>query len=143
MREMARSTRLTVTALSIGALLLAGGSLAGAATAPIVTGASGQLKATLKPSTHTPKINTNWPITVTATLKGKPARATAVYQYLFGGTVVGTAYPYSNKHYTFTGHFKDNLVFPAASVGQPLTLRVVIKSAGRTVNLNWQVTPHK
>jgi hypothetical protein len=143
MREMARPPRLTIAALSIGALLLAGGSLAGAATAPIVKGTSGPLTATLKPSTHTPKINTNWPITVTATLKGKPARATAVYKYLFGGTVVGTEYPYNNKHYTFTGHFHDDLVFPAASVGQPLTLRVVIKSAGRTVNLNWKVTPHK
>ena len=111
--------------------------------ATLVKRTSGPLTATLAPSTHTPKINRKWPIKVTATLKGKPARASAVYQFVFGGTVVSTQYPYNNKHYTFTGHFSDNLVFPAASVGQPLTLRVVIRASGHTVNLNWAITSHK
>lgn len=111
--------------------------------APLVKGNAGPLAATLEPSTHTPAINKNWPITVTATLSAKPAHATAVYEFLFGGIVVGTQYPKYNKHFSFTGHFSDNLVFPKASVGQPLTLRVVIKASGHTVNLNWSVTPHE
>ena len=114
-----------------------------AAAAPTVRQTSGPLTATLAPSTHTPQINKNWPITVTATLSGKPAHATAAYEFVVAGFVVQTVYPRSNKHFSFTGHFSDNLVFPKASVGQPLTLRVVIKASGHTVNLNWAVTPHK
>ncbi len=133
-----------VGGLVAGALTLAGGSIAGATTAAsTVKVSSGPLTATLKASNHAPKVNANWPITVTATLRGKPAHATAVYQYLFGGVIVSTRYPNSNKHYSFTGHFSDNLVFTPPSAGEPLTFRVVIKAAGRTVNLNWSVTPHK
>lgn len=119
------------------------GAAAVAFAAPLVKQTSGPLTATLAPSTHTPTINKNWPITVTATLSTKPAHATAAYEFLFGGIVVNTQYPKYNKHFSFTGHFSDNLVFPKASVGQPLTLRVVIKASGHTVNLNWAVTPHE
>ncbi len=121
-------------------LSVAAGSAA--AGSPLVKGASGPLAATLKPSTHTPKVNAKWPITVTATLGGKPAHATAEYEFLFGPVVVSTQYPRNNKHYSFTGKFSDTLVFPAASVGQPLTLRVVIKAQGHTVNLNWSIKSH-
>lgn len=110
--------------------------------APLIKQSSGPLSATLAPSTHTPLINKNWPITVTATLNAKPAHATAAYEFVFAGIVVQTQYPRSNKKFHFTGRFSDNLVFPKASVGQPLTLRVVIKASGHTVNLNWAVTPH-
>jgi hypothetical protein len=113
-----------------------------ALAAPLVKGTSGPLTATLAPSTHTPKINKNWPITVTATLSAKPAHATAAYEFLFGGIVVQTTYPRNNKHFSFTGRFSDNLVFPPASIGEPLTLRVVIRASGHTVNLSWAVTPH-
>jgi len=127
-------------ALTVAAIALA---TAVAFAATLLKGTSGPLTATLAPSTHTPKINKNWPITVTATLSAKPAHATAVYEFLFGGIVVGTQYPKYKKHFSFTGHFSDNLVFPKASVGQPLTLRVVISASGHTVNLNWAVTPHE
>ena len=127
-------------ALTLAAITVA---TAVAAASPLVKGTSGPLTATLAPSTHTPKINTKWPITVTATLSSKPAHATAAYEFVFGGIVVQTEYPRYNKHFSFTGHFSDNLVFPKASVGQPLTLRVVVKASGHTVNLNWAVTPHK
>jgi hypothetical protein len=138
MARMRVKTGLAV--LAFAACLPAG---VAAAAQQLVKGSSGPLTATLKPSTHTPKINVNWPITVTATLKGKPAHATAEYEFLFAGQVVGTQYPYNNKHFSFTGHYHDDLVFPAPSVGQPLTLRVVIKASGRTVNLNWAVTSHR
>jgi hypothetical protein len=33
-------------------------------------------------------------------------------------------------------------VFPPTSVGEPLTLSVVITSAGHTVKLNWSIKSH-
>jgi hypothetical protein len=112
------------------------------ASSPLVKGSSGPLSATLLPSTHNPKVNVKWPITVTATLSGKPAHATAFYEFLFGGNVVSTQYVSNNKHFSFTGHYSDKLLFPPDSVGEPLTLRVVIRAAGHTVNLNWSITSH-
>ena len=128
-----------IAAATLSLTILAAGALAAA----LVKSASGPLRATLTPSTHTPKVNAKWPIVVTATLNGKPAHATAVYQFLYSGQVVGTEYPHYNKHFSFTGHFSDTLVFPAESVGEPLTLRVVIKASGHTVNLSWSITSHK
>ena len=139
---MMRSSRLLVSImLSVGVLALT--TVSAASASSIIKASSGPLSATLAPSTHTPKINTLVPIKVTATLHGKPVKATAVYQFLFGGSVVGNGYPYNNKHYSFTGHFSDKLNFPASSLGFPLTLRVVIKAADHTVNLNCSITSHK
>ncbi len=134
-----RMSRPTLGILIVAAAVLA--AQAGAAT--VVKGKSGPLSATLAPSTHTPKVNAKWPITVTATLKGKPAHATAAYKFLVDGMQVApTQYPSNNKHFSFTGHFTDQLVFPPASAGQGLTLDVVIKAAGHTVNLDWSIKSH-
>jgi hypothetical protein len=48
----------------------------------------------------------------------------------------------NNKHFSFTGHFSDKLLFPPDSAGEPLTLRVVIRAAGHTVDLNWTIKSH-
>jgi hypothetical protein len=139
---MTRAVRLTIGGLTAGAVAI--GATSTAAAAAVIKGSSGPLVATLTPSTHTPKINTLMPISVTATLNGKPAHATAAYQFLYGGAVVApTQYPYNNKHFSFTGHFSDKLNFPASSLGFTLTLRVVIKAAGHTVNLPCSITSHK
>jgi hypothetical protein len=139
---MTRAMRLTIGGLAAGAVAIGATSIAAAAA--VIKGSSGPLAATLAPSTHTPKINTLMPISVTATLNGKPAHATAAYQFLYGGAVVApTQYPYNNKHFSFTGHFSDKLNFPASSLGFTLTLRVVIKAAGHTVNLPCSITSHK
>ena len=138
---MARTRRFTV---SLAVLVALAATTAAASGATSVKEHSGPLSVTFVPSTHTPKVNAKWPLSVTATLNGKPAaHATAAYEFLFGSTIVGpTQYPHSNKHFTFTGHFSDDLVFPPASSGEPLTLRVVIKASGHTVNLNWSITSH-
>src|ERR1700690_4179168 len=131
---MVGSRRGIGSALAAGALVLGLAGASAAASAPLVKGTSGPLSATLKPSTHTPKVDVKWPITVTATMNGKPAHATAAYEFLFGSIQVGgTHYPRNNKHFSFSGHFSDSLVFPPDSAGQPLTLDVVIKAAGHTV----------
>ena len=139
---MGRGRGLITAAIAACALSLAVCAAGALAAAPVVKGTSGPLSATLTPSTHTPKVNAKWPIVVTATLKGKPARATALYQFLFGGLVVSTQYVKNNKHFSFTGHFSDSLVFPPSSDGEPLTLSVVISSAGHTVKLDWSIKSH-
>jgi hypothetical protein len=146
------AARLALAALATASLALVGSAQAAkivsctskSALAGHTCGAtSGPLEATMVPSTHYPKIKAKWPLLVTATLNGKPARASAVYQFLFGGVVVSTQYPTYNKHFMFTGHFSDNLIFPPPSYLQVLTLQVVIKSGGHTVNLDWAITPGK
>ncbi|MGA2470105.1 MAG: hypothetical protein ABSG64_05390 [Solirubrobacteraceae bacterium] len=120
---------------------LALGGVALAAHTTTVKAASGPLSASLTASTHNPKLNVKMPISVTATLHGKPAHASAKYEFLFSGAVVSTQYVSHNKHFTFTGHYADTLIFPSQALGEPLTLRVVINSDGHTVNLNWAITP--
>ncbi len=105
--------------------------------------ASGPLRVTIVPSTHHPKINAKWPLEVSAAMNGKPVTAGAFYEFLFGFAVVSTQYVHYNKHFMFHGRFTDTLVFPPASQGQALKLRVVVKAAGRTVNLDWAITPVK
>jgi hypothetical protein len=136
--------RSTVTlGLGMAAIAAAGVPVAAASSSPLVKRSSGPLTATLRPSSHTPKVNRNWPITVTATLHGKAAHATAKYEFLYSGQVVATQYPYNNKHYHFTGHFHDNLVFPPSAVGQPVTLAVVIAAGGHQVSLDWAIRTKK
>jgi hypothetical protein len=143
MCAMALTSRLIRRSLVAGVLSLGLAVAAtGAGAATLVKASSGPLSATLAPSTHTPKVNAKWPIVVTATLSGKPAHATAVYEFLYDGAVVGTGYVKNNKHFSFTGHFSDSLVFPPSSDGEPLTLSVVISSAGHTVKLDWSIKSH-
>jgi hypothetical protein len=128
--------RLTGVALVAAAL-----ALPATAQATTVRGKSGPLSASMVPSTHHPTIKQLWPLTVTATLNGKPAHATAKYEFLFNGLVVSTQYPRYNKHFTFTGKYTDKLgPFGSSSQGQPLTLRVVISDGGHTVDLDWAIT---
>ena len=115
MRRAMGRMRLALISVIVAALAAVGG--AAAAAPAVIKQRSGPLSATLTLSSRTPKINAPDPITVTATLNGRPARATAVYQFVFNGAVVSTQYPYNNKHYTFTGHFSDKLTFPASSLG--------------------------
>ncbi|QEC46744.1 hypothetical protein FSW04_03515 [Baekduia soli] len=86
-----------------------------------------------------PRADHGWVITVTArTASGRNLRATAFYQFLFDGQVVSTQYPSPGKRagtahrpYGFTGRYRDTLLFPARAAGIPLTLRVVIRVAGK------------
>ena len=83
-----------------------------------------------------PNCKQRWPITVTARYDGKPAHATAFYQFLSGGQLVGTQYPFSdtprNRHnqiWRFYGSFTDDTFGPfgALAVDHPLTVRAVVK----------------
>jgi hypothetical protein len=137
---MRLTTRFPSTALAATVVLV--GASNALASSP-VKGSSGPLSASMVMGTsHAPKDNVKWPLSVTATLHGKPAHATAIYEFLEGGAVVSTQYPHSNKHFSFTGHYSDKIgPTGSLSVGQPLTMRVVISAGGYKVNRNWAITP--
>ena len=65
---------------------------------------------------------------------GRPARATVTYEYLYDGAVVAV-----RAHHTFTARFSDALLFPAQSVGYPLTFRAAVTADGATVNLDYTI----
>jgi hypothetical protein len=140
--------RSVAAALIAVASLLALGGPAAAATPPFV--------ATLKAPTHRPKADALWRITVTARSRsGRALRATADYQFLLRGQVVGRSHPSPNadprsacakagncRHapWPFRGRFRDTLTWPARSAGIDLTFRVVVKVKGLgTRNLDYSV----
>lgn len=113
--------------------------------------------ARFKASTHHPKVNAAWPITVTVrSSSGKALRATATYQFVVGGQVVATRQPSPNSPlkamctkdgtcrktpWPFKGRFRDGTVtWPARSAGIAITFRVVVKVKGMgTKNLDYAV----
>ncbi len=116
-----------------GAVTTTAGS--SALSAPdVVTGSAGGVTATMHLAGHHPRVNQSWPLSFSVTAAGAPARASAAYEYLFGGQVVAR-----RSHYTFTGHFSDTFLWPAAAVGYPLTFRAVVVSGKATVNLDYAV----
>jgi len=92
------------------------------------------VRATLHAGTHHPKASGRWPIHVTATRAGVAVHASIEYEYLLGTQVVA-----HRSHYTFSGHFSDELEWPAAAVGYPLTFRAVVVAEGQTLNLDYPV----
>jgi hypothetical protein len=96
----------------------------------------GPLTATFSVSTNHPNCKQLWPVTVTASYNGKPARATAYYQFLYNNQLVGTQYPFSstrrnphNHKWSFYGSFYDNTFGPfgARAVGYTLYVRAVVQ----------------
>lgn len=112
---------------------------AGAASAFTASYRAGPLTATFAASTHYPNCKQLWPVTVTARYNGKPAHATAYYQFLVGGELVGNQYPFSGTSknrsahiWHFYGSFYDNTFGPfgALAEGHRLTVRAVVQVAG-------------
>lgn len=96
---------------------------------------------------HHPEVGKLWRITVTAKRRRshRPIHAAAFYQFVAGGSVVSTQYPaprggHATRPYRFFGRFSDTLKFPARSLGQPLTFRVVVR-AGRlgTAHVDYRI----
>ncbi len=120
----------------------------GAASAATSAYRDGPLTATFSAGTHHPNCKQKWPVTVTARFHGRPAHATAFYQFLHGGAVVGKQYPYAdtrrNPHkrlWHFYNRFTDNTFGPfgALAVGAPLTVRAVVKVGRYTAYPSYSV----
>jgi hypothetical protein len=129
---------------AVVALVLAGGAIASTDTYK-----DGPLTATFSAGTHHPNCKQKWPVTVTARLNGKPAHASAFYQFMYNGQVVAKRYPYAatprNRHnrlWYFFGRFTDNTFGPfgALSVGQHLVVRAVVKAGRYTAYPSYAVT---
>jgi hypothetical protein len=105
--------------MKIAALLSTAGALA-----------AGSLHATLTAATHSPKVGAHWPYTVRATIGGKPARARVTAQIVdpLGGVhPVGFGAKKGNvTRIRFLGTFRDFVIWPADSVGFPLTFRITV-----------------
>jgi hypothetical protein len=120
----------------------------GVASASTTSYSDGPLTATFSAGTHHPNCKQLWPVTVTARYYGKPAHATAYYQFLSGGQLVGTVNPFSstshnphNRIWHFYGSFYDYTFGPfgALSVGHPLTVRAVVAVSRYTAYPSYSV----
>jgi hypothetical protein len=104
---------------------------------------AGAVRVTLSAPTHHPKVNVPWPLTVTVTdANRRPLAATLTMVVLFGGAEVGKID--NGAVYHLVGSWKEKkgneITWPAASRGQPLTLHVIVKAQGMTVRKNWWIT---
>ena len=96
-------------------------------------------KAVFSAPSHHPVVNKNWPITVIVTDRaGKPVAATLQMNVLFAGAQVGQID--NGKIYHFVGRHHENITWPVASIGQPLTLQSVVIVKGKTKKLLWPLS---
>lgn len=102
--------------------------------------------AQLSAPTHTPKADTRWYWTIrVADRAGKPvaARITAQVVDPFGGVHPVEFGPTTRKIVDFPirGSFRDYAIWPAASKGFKLTLRVSVTAKGATRRVEYWVRP--
>lgn len=84
---------------------------------------------------HTPTVNVKWPITVDVTKGKAKLNGSVKYEFLFQGLVVG----HKPGHRFTRGVYKDTLLFPSDSLGQPLTVRIIVTTKYGTEHLDWAV----
>ncbi len=104
---------------------------AGAAAPWPDAGAASGLRLTMRVPTHTPKAGRHWPVSFTASYRGRPTRVRLGYEFLYGGRVVSRQKPgpLRRSGYRFTGRFTDGeFVWPARAAGISLTFRAVVSN---------------
>ncbi len=113
-----------------------------AAAATLVgAAAAASVQVTVHAANHAPKVNKPWPVTVTVTEAGKLVAATLTMQILFSGIPVGKID--NGRVYHFVGTWKERagneITFPAASRGVPLTVQFIVKAVAQTIRKNWSI----
>ena len=94
------------------------------------------MHATLTAGDHAPKVGRPWHYVVTVNdAAGHPLPGTVDIELAFAGQVVGHDAP--PTHPVRNGRWQDNLKFPGAIIGQPLTVLAVVHTRLGTVTLNW------
>jgi hypothetical protein len=91
---------------------------------------------------HTPIAGKRWPIELRITHGRRNLSGTVRYQFLFSGVVVRT----QPQHGAFRfkhGVYRDQLVFPAQSIGQPLTLRFLVRTRYGREHADWRLEVRK
>ena len=100
-----------------------------------VTASAAGVTASMRATTHTPRVGVPWPLHFLVSGPAGAAQPASVsYEFLFAGQVVA-----HRSHYLFRGRFSDTVLWPASAVGYPLTFRAVVRAAASTLNLDYQV----
>lgn len=86
---------------------------------------------------HTPIVNKKWPVELTVTAGKKRLSGSVKYEFLFDGSVVS----HQPGHKFRRGIYRDTMVFPSQSLGEPLTLRILVTVPAyhRTEHIDWKV----
>ncbi|HET9123533.1 MAG TPA: hypothetical protein VFN65_01460 [Solirubrobacteraceae bacterium] len=134
---MSRISGRALRLLAVPAVLMSVSSAA--ATAPAVAAppatAAARFTARLHATTHRPRANTKWRITITATRGRQKLSGTVRYRYLYNGVQVGSSRGGSFRH----GVYHDTIIWPSRSIGHPLTFEAVVRTRYGTVDLRWWI----
>jgi hypothetical protein len=109
---------------------------------PLAAAAAAPLTVVFKAPNHTPKVNTRWAWSVTASSGGKPVAGMVTAQVIdpIGGVHAVEFGGRKNVFVTsvkFKGRFADFVIYPPVSKGVKVTFRVTVKTAlGKRV-INW------
>lgn len=128
-RRLRRPLRAIALSLAFSSGLIMAAALPAAAQAA-------RFKITPHIANHTPTINKKWPVELTVTHGRTKLSGSVKYQFLFQGSVVS----HQPGHAFKRGVYRDTMLFPAQSLGQPLTLRILVtvKKYG-TEHIDWAV----
>jgi hypothetical protein len=138
-RQEGPPLRSVALALSAAALIAMVTSVASASQAS-PSGAG--FKITVRIANHTPVAGHRWPIELKIDKGRRKLSGTVRYQFVFAGVVVRTQPghgAFKFKH----GVYRDDLVFPLQSVGQPLTLRFLVRTRYGIEHADWTLKTRK
>ena len=68
---------------------------------------------------------------------GRPLSGSVEIEFVYGDQVVGHDTP--RTHPVTRGRWHDRIVFPPASVGQPLTFRAVVHTSAGNATVDWPI----
>jgi hypothetical protein len=104
---------------------------------------TGPVHATLRGANHAPTAGKRWDYSLRATdASGKPLSGTVETEFVITALgVVGHETPpvHRLKH----GVLNDNIIYPAAAIGHPITLVTVVRTSAGSVALGWPVSVHR
>jgi hypothetical protein len=103
---------------------------------------TGPVRASLTAADHSPIAGKLWPYAVKVTdARGQPLPGTVDTEFVFAGQVVGRESP--PTHPLVNGMLHDMVTFPPQSVGEPLSLQVVVHTSLGAVTLDWPVSTRR
>jgi len=104
------------------------------------TALAASFKVTPHIANHTPTIGVKWPVMLTVTSGRKKLNGAVKYEFLFEGSVVS----HQAGHSFTRGLYRDTMIFPSNSLGQPLTLRILVTVPKYgTEHIDWKITTKK
>lgn len=100
---------------------------------------SGPLRGSLSAANHAPIVNKSWAYSVKVTdAAGHPLSGTVDIEFVFGGQVVGHDTP--PAHPVRNGAWSGTLTFPAAAIGEPISVQAVLHTSDGSITLDWPVS---